>query len=598
MNEIKIKFKIIIENREYSKWSFQNTDNNESINDTQYPILNTFNPLLKKCFNKDVFSIDNDIGDAEQIKSVYSSVRTNDKLAGVLILEKNKTYGRTSNHKRLLYKCIPDDTYLPNFLVPFDVKIGFSKFQKNKYVVFKFDHWNNKHPHGIITETIGDVDYLESFYEYQLYCKSLHISMTDFTNKTRAILNKKTQEQYIESILKNPNFHIEDYREKNHVFTIDPVGSVDFDDAFSIKTNDDLNQSTVSIYIANVFVWLETLGLWDSFSRRVATIYLPDRRRPMLPTILSDTLCSLQEKQPRFAFLMEFVIDHSNGHIGEPIFKNVIINVAKNYTYEENSLLYDNVSYKKLFEITCKLNRIIKNSHDLVSYWMIQMNTHIGKFMENEKIGIFRTTACIENENNNQNTDCCEIKLKELSEDTRRVVQNWNMNIGKYVLYDDKLTREHYMMNNTQYIHITSPIRRLVDLLNQIVILKHNGIVSTMSRNANDFFEYWSNQLEYINVSMRSIRKIQTDCFLLNRCWTDPMVIQKEYTGILFDKMMKNDGSVHYMVYLEELKLLSRIVLHQENNDMTNYSKIKCRIYLFENEEKTKKKIRLHLVSS
>ena len=30
------------------------------------------------------------------------------------------------------------------------------------------------------------------------------------------------------------------------------------------------------------------LNIWESFSRRVSTIYLPDRKRPMLPTILSD----------------------------------------------------------------------------------------------------------------------------------------------------------------------------------------------------------------------------------------------------------------------------------------------------------------------
>ena len=36
--------------------------------------------------------------------------------------------------------------------------------------------------------------------------------------------------------------------------------------------------------------------LWRSFTKRVSTIYLPDKKRPMLPTILSDCLCSLQEK--------------------------------------------------------------------------------------------------------------------------------------------------------------------------------------------------------------------------------------------------------------------------------------------------------------
>ena len=75
-----------------------------------------------------------------------------------------------------------------------------------------------------------------------------------------------------------------------------------------LKNNEQIGWR-VSIYIANVFLWLETLDLWKTFSHRVATIYLPDRKRPMLPTVLSDTLCSLQENQNRFALAMDIYID-------------------------------------------------------------------------------------------------------------------------------------------------------------------------------------------------------------------------------------------------------------------------------------------------
>ena len=48
--------------------------------------------------------------------------------------------------------------------------------------------------------------------------------------------------------------------------------------------------------------------IWDSFSDRISTIYLPDRRRPMLPTCLSECLCSLLEKRTRFSFVCELTI--------------------------------------------------------------------------------------------------------------------------------------------------------------------------------------------------------------------------------------------------------------------------------------------------
>ena len=37
-------------------------------------------------------------------------------------------------------------------------------------------------------------------------------------------------------------------------------------------------ECVLSIYISNVTIWLDVLDLWKSFSRRVATIYLPDRK--------------------------------------------------------------------------------------------------------------------------------------------------------------------------------------------------------------------------------------------------------------------------------------------------------------------------------
>ena len=57
------------------------------------------------------------------------------------------------------------------------------------------------------------------------------------------------------------------------------------------------------------------MSLWESFTRRVSTIYLPDRKRPMLPTILSDGVCSLVEERKRFALTMDIIIDKNTNEI-------------------------------------------------------------------------------------------------------------------------------------------------------------------------------------------------------------------------------------------------------------------------------------------
>jgi len=584
------KFKIYVRDRTYKEWTFANNESNSDVVADDYPILKTIEPLEQKIFSRDVFEV-SEIDGKQTVEKIHSYVRSCQAIAGILVLENNKTFGRTENSKRLYYKCIPDDTYLPTFLVPYEVKLGFSKVQKNKYVVFRFDNWNDKHPCGIITETIGDVDVLEHFYEYQLYSKSLHVSISEFTNKTRNALNKKTHDEFVQQIFSNSNFVIEDRRDK-YIFTIDPQNSLDYDDGFSIEeVGENLR---ISVYIANVFVWLEILGLWNSFSQRVSTIYLPDRRRPMLPTVLSDALCSLQQNKSRFALVMDIVVDKKGNIVHDiPIkYANVLICVNKNYVYEDPKLLNNDVAYQKLFDVSYNMDNSVKNSHDVVSHWMVQMNMFTGSFLSQNKIGIFRSAVYI---NSNLRVDAVDLK-----EDTVRIIRSWNNTIGQYFPYTEDVSMEHQLISSRSfknepkvYIHITSPIRRLVDLLNQFIIFQHLGLVKNISVDAMKFLNNWLNKMEYINTSMRSIRKIQTECDLLNRVFTNPELMDIDHEGVVFDKIVKNDGSINYMVYLEKLKLLSRINMHR---DISNYSKCTCKMFLFEDEDKVKKKIRLQIV--
>lgn len=598
------KVKLYIHDRTYNSWSFVDNETNDEIPKEHATHLESISPSKDKLFTKDVFEL-TFVDSIPQINPVYSYYKSCEYIAGVLVLDGNKTYGRTKNKKRLLYKCIPDDNRLPIFLVPYDIKIGFSKIYKNKFVIFRFDSWSNKHPEGLLLETIGDIDNLEAFYEFQLYCKNLHVSLVEFTKKTKNVLNNKTNDQFVETILENPNFQIEDRRDR-HVFTIDSVHSLDFDDGFGIERIG--NNWCVSVYIANVFVWLETLGLWNSFSKRVSTIYLPDRRRPMLPTILSDILCSLQKNQPRFAYVMDIMIDENGKLIGEnPIqYKNVLIEVKHNYHYEDEKSLKSDIYYKWLFDISYLMDNSIKNSHHLVAHWMVQTNAFTGILLANNKTGIFRSASYIDGDLHSKND-----LVSGLNGDTVRVIKMWNNTIGQYNLFDENIDSYHNLIKNkvvinnssifdngqknnlTAYIHITSPIRRLVDLLNQIILFESLGLVKNIGIDAKKFLKDWIEQMEYINTSMRYIRKIQSSCELLNYCYKDRSIMERIYKGVVFEKVRKNDGFITYMVYLEELKMMSRITVQE---DIENYSYCYFNLYLFEDEEKIKRKIRLKLV--
>lgn len=592
-----MRFQIYINNRNYTKWEFKDVNNENIVDINSYDVLKTIQPLESKLFSRDIVEFDED-NKLYVLKSILKNTQT---VAGVLIIENNKTFGRAKNRK-LLYKCIPDDKYLPIFLVPFDIKLEFNKKLYNKYVVFRFDNWTNRQPEGRLVNTLGNVNDLDVFYEYQLYCKSLHISLTEFTNTTKKILNKVPHDVYVEEILKNPNYNIEN-RKRQRIITIDSPKSVDFDDALGIEpiiNNDKQVGWCITIYIANVFLWLETLELWKTFSHRVSTIYLPDRKRPMLPTILSDTLCSLQENQLRFAFAMDINIDMEGNFIDELgiTYKNVLINVHKNYSYEEKALFNESV-YCKLMAATKLMDKNVNNSHELIAYWMIAMNASTGIHMLNNKVGIFRSVIM-----NTENE--VEIKDASLSDETIRVIKHWNNISGHYIHYRDGAIINHQLVDMSSmailhkknsnslkpYIHFTSPIRRLVDLLNQIIMFEQFNIVNEISLGAKQFLNEWICRLDYLNTSMRSIKKLQTDCNLLYNCIHNPDYLDLIHKGVVFDKVKRNNGSFNYTVYLEGLKLISRITTHFE---LEEYSHNNFKLYLFEGEDKVKKKIKLQL---
>jgi len=569
------RYKVIINDRQYTSWSYTPEDNfAESHKEEIQQITPT------KQFSKDILLYD---PSSNTLKTVFSHIRSGTPLAGILVLEGNRSFGRSKKTSaKLLYKVIPDDKHLPIFLVPYDPSIGFTKVLKNKFVVFKFDHWNEQHPQCSLLSTIGDTSHLESFYEYQLYCKSLHVSLNHFTSKTREQLQKQTNEEYIEQILNNPHFHIEDRRTTAKPFTIDPHGSLDFDDAFDIHTDPQTYDIHLTIYIANVYVWLETLRLWKSFANRVSTIYLPDKKRPMLPTILSDSLCSLQERNPRFALAMDLVLS-PDGHLQSVSFKNTIIIVTKNYRYEEPSLT-QHPPYQSLYDISQLLDKNVSDSHDVVSYWMIRMNTICGEHLAHIQQGIYRK-ATITNPQSN-------IIPLGLPTETQRVINNWNSVSGQYVLFQSNIA--HEVLKTNFYTHMTSPIRRLVDLLNTIILSTHEKIIENPSQEAQEFLANWMQNIEYLNTSMRSIRKIQTNCELLYRCISNPSLIQTPQQGILFDKLQKNDGGFVYMVYLDSIQMLTRLKTYTEHD---NYSRHFFQLFLFEDEHTLRKKIRIQIVS-
>ena len=94
----------------------------------------------------------------------------------------------------------------------------------------------------------------------------------------------------------------------------------------------------------------------------------------------------------------------------------------------------------------------------------------------------------------------------------------WHSSGSHYVTFQ-RLER-HDLLDLDAYVHITSPIRRLVDLLNILVLQDALGLFPFTAKSG-AFYKKWTNEtaLTYINETMRSIRRVQNDCALLARCY-------------------------------------------------------------------------------
>jgi exoribonuclease R len=625
-------YQIKINSRTYDEWYYTDLLQNK--------VNVSYDPINYKLFNNDIImevlcDTSNNSIQNTRIKVVDSIISKNKNIPGVLILKDNKTYGRLERKDtldlsgsaikktpgKLLYKCIPDDKTLPPFLIPYEFKhSNFSKLYSNLYVTFSFSKWGekDKHPIGTLTNVIGEVNNsnIDIYYSYQLLCKNLNISIEQF-NKTlfnsiksrfdssTIDLNKITNEfilsQYPE--LENRT----DQKEWN-IFTIDSVNTTDYDDAFSIKkigSSESCETYMLSIYISNVALWMELFGLWDAFSSRVSSIYLPDKKIIMLPTIMSSNLCSLIENAYRYAFTMDITIsvinyDSTNEKdimIENIEFKNTIINVSNNYSYQQDCLFL-NPNYKTLFNITKLLSEKyvcqydITDSNHMVAYLMILMNYYCAKNLKKNNTGILL-----------KNNITTMPKGTWLHNESDNFIKSWYLSKSEYFGVMNKIDTtsnsphisNHESLQLDAYTHITSPIRRIVDLLNLVEMQQIHDLFE-FSKEARQFYNKWTSEdhILFINTNMKSIRKLQNECTLLDMFNNLPELIEKNLNGVIID-IKNNIGSNKppvYMVYVPELKITCKIT-KQTTKNYELYNQIKCKLYMFPDEYNIKQKIRL-----
>lgn len=169
------------------------------------------------------------------------------------------------------------------------------------------------------------------------------------------------------------NYNPRDYGEREDlsdeiIVTIDPADARDFDDAISLRllknpvsgaSQDEeevesmLRSSAqaghagssamyeLGVHIADVSAFVPPESPLDMEARaRGNSTYFPKYVIPMLPEILSNGICSLQEAQPRLT-KSAFIRYDAKGHVVGTRFANTLIRSRKRLTYEQAQAIID-----------------------------------------------------------------------------------------------------------------------------------------------------------------------------------------------------------------------------------------------------------------
>jgi ribonuclease R len=140
------------------------------------------------------------------------------------------------------------------------------------------------------------------------------------------------------------------------IFTVDGEDAKDLDDAVSVEKLKNGNY-LLNVSIADVSYYVQEKSKLDKEAIiRGTSIYMLDRVIPMLPKELSNGICSLNQKEDRFAITVLMEIN-SKGEVVSSDIQKSIIKVTRRMSYKEVQTILDvinNEEDKKIFNLKDK----------------------------------------------------------------------------------------------------------------------------------------------------------------------------------------------------------------------------------------------------
>ncbi|KAL3868508.1 hypothetical protein ACJMK2_041309 [Sinanodonta woodiana] len=119
------------------------------------------------------------------------------------------------------------------------------------------------------------------------------------------------------------------------IFTIDPKGSKDLDDALSVEKTEDGYR--VGVHIADVTTFVQKGDPVDIEAQQRTTTFYSGVRNPhhMIPEPLSQNLCSLLPGKCRLCISLSFNVTKNGSVVGKPGIEKTVIKSSRRFTYRE-----------------------------------------------------------------------------------------------------------------------------------------------------------------------------------------------------------------------------------------------------------------------
>ena len=356
-----------LQNKKNRKFSYMNDDSSVN-NNTNYFIdeegfkskedrLNYINKKLK------------DLRPEGKIIKILRSPNREKQQICTIMVERNRIMAKPIddtipeiliNIRNLSKKLIANIDTMPNRYVlsyfPNDFEKDYKNYKKKYFFVKIHSFASNifKGPIGYIVNEIGSSGNIDVESDVLLKLNNINYDdnfSEDIMNEVNKKLNEiKITDEYIKST-KRADFRNE------FVFTIDPYTSKDLDDAIHVKVIDEKTQLLeIGVHIADPTSYIDVDSLLDKEAlNRATTVYLVQKKIPMLPLILSDDVCSIMPRKDTLTISCIFRIYLNNGSLvkDSPYFTLSVVNSKAKWDYdlvqkmiEKKEVKYDDLKFE------------------------------------------------------------------------------------------------------------------------------------------------------------------------------------------------------------------------------------------------------------